>query len=125
MPAIPFLFRMHACIISNWAWSFDMQKKEGQLVDSPTRIDSFMLLWSSELFWVTSLLLLFDFFRFLASSAINARLGLKSAIDDQSILRCQSTLIASKCHRLDRAMLFFGFLRLLRCHFYASYDWNS
>ena len=27
-------FRMHACIISNWAWSFDKQKKEGQLVDS-------------------------------------------------------------------------------------------
>ena len=40
-------FRMHACIISNWAWSFDMQKKEGQHIDSPNRIGSFILLWSS------------------------------------------------------------------------------
>ena len=39
MPAVPFLFRMHACIISNSVWSFNVQKKEGQLVDSPTRID--------------------------------------------------------------------------------------
>ena len=28
MPAVPFPFRMHACIISNWAWSFDVQKRK-------------------------------------------------------------------------------------------------
>ena len=39
MPAVPFPFRIHACIISNSVWSFDVQEKEGQLVDSPTRID--------------------------------------------------------------------------------------
>ena len=61
------IFRMHACIISNWAWSFDVQKKEGQLVDSPTRINSFILLWSSKLFWGSSLLPLFDFERILRS----------------------------------------------------------
>ena len=65
MPAVLFPFRMHACIISNWAWSFDVQ--EGQLVDSPTRIDSFILLWSSKLFWGTSLLLLFNLERVLRS----------------------------------------------------------
>ena len=26
-------FRMHAYIISNWAWSFDVHKKESQLVE--------------------------------------------------------------------------------------------
>ena len=65
MPAVPFPFRMHACIIGNWAWSFDVQKKKGQLVDSPTRIDSFILLWSSKLFWGSLLLPLFDFERVL------------------------------------------------------------
>ena len=43
------------------------RKKEGQLVDSPTRIDSFILLWSSKLFWDSSLLPLFDFERVLRS----------------------------------------------------------
>ena len=64
MPAVPFPFCMYACIINNWAWFFDVQKKkEGQHVDSPTRIDlcSFILLWSSKLFWGGSLLSLFDF----------------------------------------------------------------
>ena len=61
MPAVPFPFCMHACIISNWAWSFNVQKKkEGQLVNLPTRINSFIL-WSSKLFWGSSLLLLFGF----------------------------------------------------------------
>ena len=27
MPAVPFPFRMHTCTISNWVWSFDVQKK--------------------------------------------------------------------------------------------------
>ena len=33
MPAVPFPFRMHVYIISNWAWSFDVHKKESQLVE--------------------------------------------------------------------------------------------
>jgi hypothetical protein len=57
MLAVPFLFRMHACTISNWAWSSEMQKKmKGQLVHLPTRIDSFILPRSSKLFLSSSLL---------------------------------------------------------------------
>ena len=69
MPAVSFPFRMHAYawIISNWAWSFNVQKKKGQFVDSPTRIDSFILLWSSKLFWGSILPPLFDFERVLQS----------------------------------------------------------
>ena len=107
MPAVPFPLRMHACIISNWAWSFDVQKKEGQLVDSPTRIDSFILLWSSKLFWgkqfTTAAL------RFWVSSAIEAQLGstCKSAIDDWSISRFHLTTAmatSSLCRIYHQAM---------------------
>ena len=65
MPAILFPFRMHVCIISNWAcmhaWSVDMQKMKVQLIHSPTGINSFILLRSSKLFWGSSLLPVFDF----------------------------------------------------------------
>ena len=65
MIAVPFPFHMHAYTISNWVWSFNVQKMKGQLVHSPTRIDSFILPWSSKLFWGSSLLPLFDFERVL------------------------------------------------------------
>ena len=87
---------------------FRCAKKEGQLVDSPTRINSFILLWSSKLFWGSLLLPLFDFER-----VLRLRLDwvcMKSAIDDRSTLHCQSTLIASKCNRLDGVMLLLAFL---------------
>ena len=80
------------------------KKMKGQLVHSLIRIDSFILLQSSKLFWGSSLLW------FWVSSAIEARLGLKSAIDNWSTLHCQSTLITSKCDRLDRVMLLLAFL---------------
>ena len=44
------------------------------------------------------------------SSSIEAQLGSKLAIDDRSTSCCQSTLIASKCDHLDRAMLLLAFL---------------
>ena len=86
------------------------KKMKGQLVHLQTRIDSFILPWSSKLFcmgqFTTAAL------RFWASSAIKAWLDLKSPINKQSISRCQSTLIASKCDHLDRSrvMLLLGFL---------------
>ena len=61
---------------------------------------------------------------FRVSSAVEARLGLKSAIDDRSTLCRQSTLITSKCNRLDRAMLLLAFLDSPSV-FSASYDWNG
>ena len=96
-----------------------MQKKEGQLVDSPTRIDSFILLWSSKLFWGSSLLLLFNFEQVLRLKL--DCMGLKSALTIDRSCVGQSTLIASNCNRSDRAML----LLALVVSFHASYDWNS
>ena len=58
------------------------------------------------------------------SFAIKTRLDLKFAIDDWSSSHRQSTLITSKCHHLDRAMLLLAFLGS-RHPFRASYDWNS
>ena len=43
-------------------------------------------------------------------SAIKAQLGSKSAINDESTSRCHSTLFASKCDHLDRAMLLLALL---------------
>jgi hypothetical protein len=104
MLAVLFPFCMHACTISNWAWSpCKVKKMKGQLFHSPTRIDSFILPWSSKLFWSCSLLPLF-FFEWVLRSR------LESAIDDWSISSCQSTLITSKCDRLARAMLLLAFL---------------
>ena len=94
---------MHAYTISNWEWSLDIQKNE--IIHSPT-IDSFLLQPSSKLFWGSShncCSLIWTSF------VIKTRLDLKFAIDDWSSLHCQSTLITSKCHHLDRAMLRLAF----------------
>ena len=106
MLAVPFPFRMHACTISNWAWSFDMQKNERPARSLPTRIDNFLLLQSSKLFWGSSLLPLFNFERVL-------RLRLDwvwSPLWTIDRPRVANRLIASKCDRLDRAMLLLAFL---------------
>jgi hypothetical protein len=49
MLVVPFPFHMHACTISNWVWSFDVQKMKGQLVHLLTRINSLILPRSSSL----------------------------------------------------------------------------
>ena len=103
MPAVPFPFHMHACIISNWEWSFNVQKNEGQLVALPTGIDSFILLWSSKLFWGSSLLPLFDFERVLW-----LRLNwVRSMLSTINRPRVANQLW---CDRLDRAMFLLAFL---------------
>ena len=77
-------------------------KMESQLVRSPTRIDTFILLPSSKVFCAA--------LWFWASSVIEARLGSMYAINNRLTWQCQSTLIASKCDRLDRTMLLLAFL---------------
>ena len=92
-------------------------KVESQFLHSPSRINSFILPPSSGQCTTVAL-------QFRVSSAVEARLGSKSAIDDWSTSRCQSIQITSNCNRLDRAMLLLAFLDSPSI-FRASYDWNG
>ena len=76
------------------------KKMKGQLVHSLTRIDIFILPWSSKLFWSSSLLSLFDFKRVLRSRLeVCCRWLIELALP-----------IDSKCNRLAGVMLLLAFL---------------
>ena len=83
---------------------------ESQLVRSSTIIDSFILPPSSKDFWSSSLLLLFDF-----GWVLWSRLDLEVPIDSDRL----------QMRSLGWSDASFGFLRLSKRLFRASYDWNS
>ena len=90
------------------------------IIGSPTRIDSFILPQSSQVFWGNALLPLFDFGRVLQS-----RLDWNQSSCPKvgwSISHCQSILITSKCDHTDRAM---RLASTLQVYFLCDYDWNS
>ena len=102
MLAVPFPFHMHAHT------GLPKCKLESQLVRSPSRIDSFILPPSSKVFWGSAPLPLFDF-----GQVLRSRLDWDRSLlltNDRSTSRCQSTLIASKCDRLNTSTLLLAFL---------------
>ena len=122
MLVVPFPLRMHACTISNWARSFDMQKK--------WKASSFIRRLESIVLYCFSLLYCSGAVHYCPSSILSEFCDRGSTGFGGRYRRLIDLVLPIDSDRLQVRSLgwsdaSFGFLRLLRYHIRASYDWNS
>ena len=120
--AVLFLFRMHACIIiSNWAWSFDVQKRKAS--SSTRRLESIVS-------YCYGLLNCSGAVHYCWSSILSEFCNRGSTGFEVCYRRSMDLTLPIHSDHLQMRLLgyngaSFGFLTPLRRYFRASYDWNS